>query len=423
MPVITRSFSTSNLITQNPNIATRTVSPMADHENPPPPMEVTNAELNESLQSVLALVTQNNLTMTTMNTDVQEIKRDILAIKDITNESDGMKEQLYATQGKLSRLEMKNAKLEEKLLILEGNQYAKDLMFYNVDDEAGETEQQLKNSLYDIIEHKMHVPLAQIYSRRNTAGEVRIDTATRTGRYSENKTRPVIATFVTKSGRNIVFSTPYLSNLKHPILARIAEHFPTIIKERRQTQIKHLRRLREAHIETTNRITLQKDKILINGLENNTFAFERNPLPSVSPVSINFEKLAHSKEIVEKKSKFQAHLLPVQSINQAAAAKNAIFQNPELSHAAHIMYAYRIGDNVENFESGFSDDDEVDGGSTLMKLLDTHKRSNVFICVTRIKQGFNIGGIRFTCIENCAKELLIKEDITQDPVFNQIQFN
>ena len=78
---------------------------MAVNGNPPPPTrEVANTELNGSLKNVLAMVTKNNQTMTIMNEEVQSVKLDITSIKDVTNKS----EWLYATQGKISRLEMKN---------------------------------------------------------------------------------------------------------------------------------------------------------------------------------------------------------------------------------------------------------------------------------------------------------------------------
>ena len=69
---------------------------------------------------------------------------------------------------------------------------------------------------------------------------------------------------------------------------------------------------------------------------------------------------------MEKNSIFQAHSLRVQTKNQATAAKNAIYQDPALCKASHIIYAYRIGNNGDNVESGFHDDDEVGGGSIIM---------------------------------------------------------
>lgn len=171
---------------------------------------------------------------------------------------------------------------------------------------------------------------------------------------------------------------------------------------------------------------------MINGIEKDTFAFERNLLPSTTPNSINYDKLTHSQEIVEKRSTFQAHSLRVQTVNQAAAAKNAIYQNRLLAKANHIMYTYRIGDSGDNIEYGFSDDEEVGGGNILMKLLELNNLANIFICVTRIKSGSNIGAIRFKCIEDCAKQILLKTDLEGDeteeivfeelPLFYQICF-
>lgn len=327
MPVTTRSNSKADTIQVNPDtsnitIETREVLAMTTTENTTPVLaaEVTNEQLNASLQTVLALVTENNQAMATITGDVHTMKLDITSIKDVTNESEGIKEQLYSTQGKVARLELKNLKLEEQILSLESTQYSKDLMFYNVDDENNESDQQLKNTIYDIIEHKMNVPAVIIFSRHNPAGDVRIDTVARIGRYRDDKTRPVLVTFFSKSGRNIVYSKPHLSKLKDTVKVRISEHFPTIIKERRQAQITHLKQLRDSHSETTNNIALNKDKIFINGVERDTFAFQRNILSSTTPISINYDKLKHSDEIVEKRSTFQSHSLKVQTLEQAAAA-------------------------------------------------------------------------------------------------------
>ena len=53
-------------------------------------------------------------------------------------------------------------------------------------------------------------------------------------------------------------------------------------------------------------------------------------------------------------------------------------------------------------ESGFFDDDQVGGGSVLMKLLQSEHTTNTFTPVTHIKNGYNIGAVRFTHIENSA---------------------
>ena len=116
-------------------------------------------------------------------------------------------------------------------------------------------------------------------------------------------------------------------------------------------------------------------------------------------------KLAHTN------STFQGHSLNVHTTNQAIAARNAILQNPELSAATHIIYVYKFGIDGETTESGYSDDKEVGTGEILMEKIEQSNLTNVFICVTRLKKGNNIGPSRFTYIKRCADKLIeIRDD-------------
>ena len=124
-PPTTRSqklLSSSDTLTK-----TRTALTMAENQSPTAAIPQLQ-RLQDSLNSVLAIVKQNGETMTTITDDIHGIKEDVTDIKEVTNEAEGMKEQLYATQGKVSRLESKNVKLEEKVLSLESQLYQKDLM-------------------------------------------------------------------------------------------------------------------------------------------------------------------------------------------------------------------------------------------------------------------------------------------------------
>ena len=203
---------------------------------------------------------------------------------------------------------------------------------------------------------------------------------------------------------------------------RVAEHYPPIVREKRSAQIETLKSIKTTFKDGPTKVVMAKDKILVNGKPRNCEAFVRNPLPEVSPFSITYDKLQHSEEISDKKSIFQAHILPVHSKLQASAARNAIYQNPDLATATHIMYAYKLGSSVDAVESGFSDDSEILGGSLLMSLIEIENRTNVFICVTRVKQGPNIGPARFTHIKACAQELL-QHGNSDEVIFNHITFN
>ena len=268
----------------------------------------------------------------------------------------------------------------------------------------------------------MRIPEEEIFSKNNLAGEIRIDTSVRIGKYTAGKARPVAVTFVTKTARNTVYSRKYTINLKTPIKVRVAEHYPAIMREKRQSQIETLRTIKNTFKDGNTKVVMSRDKILVNGKQRNCEAFIRNPLQETSPLSINIEKLYHSEPITDTKSVFQAHILPVHTKNQAVAARNAIYQSPELSTSTHIMYAYKLGTLGDAIESGFSDDNEIEGGSLLMNLIEINNQSNVFICVTRAKNGPNIGPARFTHIKKCAQELLLKR-LPAEPTFNNLTFN
>lgn len=428
--VKTRAGNNYNLIVQSPDInidiSSQLVinSEMADHianSTGEPEAEVTNAQLQQSLKNLTHLVETNNASMSTVNGNIDSIQKDISHIKIVTDESQGIKEQLYSTQGKVARLEFKNEKLEEKLHSFESRTYEKDIMFYNIADNQDETQTELKETVYNLFGETMKIPQRDLFSRTNPAGEIRLDTVNRIGKFRGGNSRPVIASFVTKTGRNIAFSRKYVSNLSLDSgTVRAAEHYPAITKEKRQAQIPTLKLLKTSH--TNDKVILAKDKILINGIPKNTDSFERNPLPSSSPYSICYNKVHHSEIITDKNSVFQAHFLPVHSVDQATAARNSIFQNPDLAKATHLMYAYKVGTQGVSMTSGFSDDNEIQGGSTLMNLLNTEIRTDVFLAVTRIKNGANIGPARFTHIKTCAQELLRKQELSDEPTFNHTIF-
>ena len=404
--VKTRSGAETNLIIDNP-------------ENTTTMATVTNEQLQISINNLTKLIQTNN---TTLTADIHSIQSDITEIKEVTNESEALKEQLYSTQGRVARLESKNVQLEEKLVSHESRTYDKDLMFYNVKDNPNETFITLKESIYNVIRNDMKIPEYHICSKTNPIGEIRLDTVTRIGKYKADYSRPVVANFVTKSGRNIVYSRTYTSNLTGPIRVRVAEHYPAIVREKRQHQLETLKHIKGNFKNTTTKVVMSKDRILVDGKPRNREAFVRNPLPSISPMSINYEKLQHSEVTTDHDSTFQAQLLPIYTKNQASAALNAIYQNPALSTATHIMYAYKIGKNGESPESGFSDDDEIGGGSLIMSLIEIENSNNVFVCVTRKKKGPNIGPARFTHIKSCTQELL-QHVQPADPDFNNIVFN
>ena len=111
--------------------------------------------------------------------------------------------------------------------------------------------------------------------------------------------------------------------------------------------------------------------------------------------------MTHSKEISQKDSHFRGHITKVQSLDQATAARNSMFQNFTNEH--HITYAYSIKLDDEEVMTGNFDNKEIGGSKVLKELIDEKHLLNVFLCVTKVKNGPNIGPIRFDLIDEGAK--------------------
>ena len=140
-----------------------------------------------------------------------------------------------------------------------------------------------------------------------------------------------------------------------------------------------------------------------------------NPLPNLTSLSIDFAHIQHGNETMKKESYFQGHCAQVVDNLQATAAMNAILQNPDLSKCNHLVYAYRIKDQEHNIHSGFVDDHEVKAGKILHDLLVKENKTQHFICVTRIKNGPNIGPDRFDLIKQAAIDVLEMPLKPEDP--------
>lgn len=95
-------------------------------------------------------------------------------------------------------------------------------------------------------------------------------------------------------------------------------------------------------------------------------------------------------EIVEKKSRFIAHLFPVQSVEEA---EELIKETKKKYHdARHNCTAYRIMENCQMIEKS-SDDGEPSGtaGGPMLNILQKNNLGNVVIIVTRYFGGILLG--------------------------------
>ena len=115
-------------------------------------------------------------------------------------------------------------------------------------------------------------------------------------------------------------------------------------------------------------------------------------------------------EIIEKKSKFIAHVFPVQTQEEAEGHIQKL--KKQYWDAAHNCYAYQLGEKSEI--QRFSDDGEPQGtaGKPILEVLKGENLTNVLVVVTRYFGGTLLGtGGLVRAYGRTAKEGVIKANI------------
>lgn len=336
-------------------------------------------------------------------------------------DNSAIRQHLLNTQGQVLRLQSNQKRLEQKVLSLEERDMRKSVVFYNIAEIENETLIKLRNRVYNVFLHEMQIPKEFIYSPHNLFGELRIDFCRRVGRFNPKSPRPVVVDILTRMGKDIVLDRRFIKALRNsPDKIRISENYPSEIRERRAAQIDTLKLVRTQKENIKAKVVLVSDKITINGKPYQDNNFEQSPLPYSTPFAINFADFNHSDTKNEKGSLFQGHAATVTNTLQASAMRNSIMSIPELAEAEHIIYAYRIKNEDDTYQSGFSDDLENCAGKRLKLLLEQNNAENICVCVTRIKTGGNIGRIRFQIINDVAQDALLSQTIEPKPESSEL---
>ena len=122
----------------------------------------------------------------------------------------------------------------------------------------------------------MQIPSAQILGSQNLSSDIRRDDIYRLGRPIPGKPRPLIVKFLTKLGKDKVFSKQNTTNLREAnVNIRVAEHFVSETRERRTALIDELKILKTKFPD--DKYVLARDKILANGKPVDDQLFEQNP--------------------------------------------------------------------------------------------------------------------------------------------------
>ena len=305
-------------------------------------------------------------------------------------------------EGKNHRLEKKVEQLSKQVEELQCRTMRENLVFHNLKEIRGEN---CELMITDFLKRQMRIESTNIYSQENISGEIRIDVAHRLGKKnsSSETPRPVVVSFVTRKGREMVLKNA--KNLKGKP-QYVTEQLPSGMRERRLAQRDRMKELRTNNPDRIqHKIHFVRDILLHNGKRVDA-QFDYNVLPPLDVVPYEYNNLYHTEPVQLDGSTFQGHVKSVSSVEDAVMARNALFQSDAIATAEHIMYAYRIDNEDGIFVTGNSDDGEWNGSSILVDLLDNLKMDNIFLAVSRLHRGPNLGKRRFQLIKQAGEAAL-----------------
>ena len=311
-----------------------------------------------------------------------------------------LKRDIREAHGKIARLDNKVIKLEKQQEELEWREMRNSLIFYNIDEKDGENCKHLVNT---VMTKQMKISTEDIYSQENLKGEIRMDIVHRLGLKGRDvsKPHPIVVTFVTRDGKNKVMeNTGNLKGKKYSV----SEQLPSAMRERRSAAVRKMIEMKKEGSGAD--LKVKKDTLYINKQPAPSL-FEANPLPpsTKNQCSMQYEAMTHTDITKIKGSCFQGHATGIHTVEEATLAREALFQNIHVAKANSLMYAYQVSEEHRTI-SGFSDDREWCAGGLLSKILEEGNHTNIFVAVSRVHEGPNLGVARFDHITTAAKEAL-----------------
>lgn len=316
--------------------------------------------------------------MNRMDTDLNELKEENAALR----------KRLLFSEGRLTRVEKELDKAKEKIIDLTSRSMRDNLIFKNAEETRGED---VEEKIRKILKDKLQIQNSE---------SLEIQRAHRTGKPGAGYTRNIVARFSSKS-KGVVMR--HLKNLRRDDAIKISEQYPPEVNLHRSKLWPQFIEAKENHKDTRfnvdtliieNKVVKPpKDKIMDINMDATSRAMSLKP--------------KHTPVNSSSNSHFQGHIIPVESIDDVIPAVQALCSEPRVAGAAHLIYAYKIG-NEESYLSNYEDDGEWGGGREVMKVLDEKRCFNHVVAVTRWHSGRVLGPSRFKLIKEMAEKAVAK---------------
>jgi hypothetical protein len=331
--------------------------------------------------------------LTQLKTDVKDLKHSnsLLQSENETLKNDicALKRRLVLAEGLNMRLNTKLMHQEHEITDLKCRSMRDNIIIKGVPEVKDEKWGQTKKAVLDVLKNKLQMP---------DVSESDIERAHRTGTKSGSNPRQIVAQ-LTPATRDEIFG--FTRDIKHDLTyIQIREQVPAEVQEKRN---RLWPKFIEAKKDPKNKVKWMTDKLLVNGqmLSANDENVDINPA-----IDINEDlEISHSEHKSEDGSTVMGHAVTISNQQDIPAVLAKLYQDRLIAAADHNMYAYRIG-RSKNLKEGFFDDKEHGAGTTLLRMLQNDKRSNVMVVVTRWFGGKHIGPKRFDLFKECAGEAL-----------------
>ena len=322
-------------------------------------------------------------------------------VSELQSENKDLRASIATANGKIAFLENQVEKAKTKIGNIEWKELQDDIVLYNLVEISGKPDEE---TLKSFLTEELRIDHNSIRTTENNSGAIHIDTLFRIGKQQNKKPRPLIVSFALKNSKKLVMEQ--YRKVQKTLHVKITDHFPSEMRERRSVQKDALKKYKEIYRDTDKKVTLVKDKLLV-GSRVIGDAFVTNPLTSAPcslPVNETVVKHTNIKEV--NGSRFQGHAKSVNTISEAAAVKDTLFQLPAVSQCDHLIYAYNITDPSGMKISGHNDGGEWAASKLLENLLEERGLTNVFLAVTRKHDGPNLGQKRFNFITEMGSKAL-----------------
>ena len=312
-------------------------------------------------------------------------------LEELRNENTDLKKRLAVAEGQIARMGSQVQTLNSKTTDLTVRSMGDNVLIKNMDE--------IKDETQDAITRKVTAYFAKdLNVQENDLKLIDIQRAHRIGKFVQGRVRHIVVKLNSK-GKDIIMA--HWKNLHPECPIRMAEQYPPEVHARREklwpvfTQAK----------EDGRKAKWLKDQLMVDG------KVLTAPQDKVTDVNIDTIDVAsqmktnHTPMTTKEGSHFQAHSVPIQSKDDVIPAIKALCADSRVSGATHVMYAYRVGTerySVHNWE----DDGEWGAGRWIMGAIADRGVYNQLICISRWKNGQNLGKERFQIIKQLAHEAI-----------------